>query len=371
MKSVITLLLFFSFTSFLSAQSVTADYDPVGNDLAPNQYPLQSGLLSMSGNAYQFGTDKSVTISNPRSFALSDNGFKVGALKTGAALTADIYNFTGHLLYSRELDFANPADETVAITVLDSGEFVVRDNVSNFSFFDPAGNRAYTYLNSSQSRGGELPSEIELSSDGVMKVAYNPVIRFNNSRGSRISIVTGDGQADQIFSSQDETIYRLQVSDDDHSISVVTEGENSERHIRWFDRFGNLIFEMASDLEVEGFNFTDDHKYVTLFAGSRIQVYDRSTMERLGSASSRSTVSHAEYFPESNLIVAIGGEIIEGAIRNPEVTAVDLQKRQIDRAELSGTVKMMDKDHLSIRKTGSNSYRVEGLNKPLNVSARF
>jgi hypothetical protein len=325
----------------------------------------------MTANSYQFGTDNSVTISNPMSFSVSDNALKIAALRSGASLSAEIYDHSGKQLISEDLEFASPSDETLSITVLDSGEFIVRDNVSNFSFFDADGKRAYTYLNSSQSTGGELPSEIDVSSDGVMMVAYNPVIRFNDSRGSRISIVTGDGAANQIFASQEEVIHRLNVSSDDHSIAVVTEDGNGERHIRLFDKFGNLVFEMDSDLEVDGFTFTDDNRYITLFAGSRVQVYERESMERLGSASSRSTVSHAEYFPESNLIVAIGGEDYDGGIRNPEVTAVDLRQRQIDRATLSGSVNILDKGDLSIRKTGSNSYRVEGMNRPVNVTASF
>ncbi|WP_340106097.1 hypothetical protein [Rhodohalobacter sp. 8-1] len=371
MKLTLTLILIVSVFSQLSAQSVTAEYYTGYETVNTSQFPLQEGFLTESGSSYQFGTDKRVTISSPVGLAVSDDLSMIGCLESINGLEANIYNYKGKELLTTELEFVSPTDETIGLTLLDNGDFIVRDNVANFSFFDAKGDRAYTYSNSSQASRGEQTSEIAVSEDGVIKVAYNPVIRYQNSLGSRISIVTGDGEADQIFISQNRVILSLAVSRKDHTVSVVTEGGNGSRKIHWFDRFGNLLYEMESELDVAGFNVTKDGKFITVFSGNRVQVYQRDSAERLGSASSRSTILQAAYFPESNLIVALGGQEVNQQISNPEITAVDLQRRQIERVQLSESIMFRQRSHISIENVQSNTYRIIGINRPIKVTAQF
>lgn len=371
MKLTSTLILLVFLFSSLNAQSVTAEFYPGNESLSTSQFPLKEGVLTESGSSYQFGTENSVTISSPVGFAVSDDLSMIGSLQNRNGLSANVYNYKGDELLNTGLEYISALDETIGLTLLDNGEFIVRDNVANFSFFDAAGDRAYTYSNSSQASGGELTSEIAVSEDGVIKVAYNPVIQYQNSRGSRISIVIGDREANQIFSSQNRVISNLSVSPEDHSISVVTEDGGGSRKVHWFDRFGNLLFEMEPELEVTGFDITEDGRFITIFSGNRVQVYRRDSAERLGSASSRSTILQASYFPESNLILALGGQEVNQQISNPEITAVDLQKRQIDRAHLNDSVMFLKRSHISIEKDQANTYRIGGINRPIQVTARF
>lgn len=371
MKLLLTFVLLLFSLSASNAQSVTAEFYSANQASGSSEFPLYEGILTTSGDTYLFGTDNQITLTNPVSFSVS-NGLKmVGAIQFTQGLTANVYNYKGRQMVSSDLKYADPSDETIQLTTLDTGEFILRDNVANFSFFTSSGEREFTYSNSSESSGGELPSEISVSSDGVLKVAYNPVIQFQNNRGSRISIINGDREGNEIFYSRNRVITRLRVLPDNHILSVITEDGGGSKKMHLFDRFGNLLFEMEPDIDVTDFNVSDDGGFITLYSGNRVQVYRTATVERLGSATSRSRIMQAAYFPEENLILTIGGRESGQQIESPEITAINIQKRQIERTELNGTISFIDSSKITISKAGVSNYRIEGINRPIRVTARF
>lgn len=367
--SLSLVLIFFSVTS-LNAQTLTADFYSDNEASNTSQFPLQKGLLTTSGDAYRFGTESQVTVTNPVRFSVSDDGRLVGALQSRGGLYAIVYNNEGEELLNTDLQNISSTDETIGFKLLNTGEFVVRDNVANFSFFDAAGSRASTYSNSASSSGGEKTSQMAVSDDGVVKIVYNPVIQYRNSQGSRISRITGDNKAEEIFNSSNRVIVSLTVSESDHTLSVVTQNGSGSRSLHWFDRFGNLLYEMESDLDIDGFSTSPDGNYITIYAGSRVQVYNVKTSERLGSASSRSSIIQAAYFPESNLILTLGGRIDGEKIEDPDITAVDIQKRLIERVVLAEPV-MLTKSYATIKQMGTNTYKIGGINRPIQVNAQF
>ena len=371
MKLTLLLISILYLPATLFAQTVTAEFYPENKASAVSQYPLQNGVLSASGDTFQFGTENPVTIINPIEFSLSGDRHLVGSLQFGNGLEAAVYNDKGDALLNKELENLSSADETIGFKLLNTGEFVIRDNVANFSFFNPAGSRVSTYSNIASTSGGEQTSEIEVTNDGTLNVVYNPVIRYQNGRGSRITLVTGDNEGSEFYNSYNRVIIRLSISELDHTISVITENSEGSRSLHWFDRFGNLLFEMDSDLDIEGFTMNNDGNYITVFVGSRVQVYETETMERLGSASSRSSIVQAAYFPENNLILILGGEIDNQRIGNPDITAVDLQRRQIERASLNESVMYMDATDITIESESSNSFRIDGINRPIRVTTQF
>lgn len=371
MKLLLTLVLLLFSLSALNAQSVTAEFYSGNQASGSSEFPLYKGVLTTSGDTFLFGTDNQITLTNPVSFSVS-NGLKmVGAIQFTQGLTANVFNYKGRQVVSSDLEYADPSDETIHLTTLDTGEFILRDNVANFSFFTPSGERKFTYSNSSESSGGELPSEISVSSDGVLKVAYNPVIQFQNNRGSRISIITGDREGEEVFYSQNRVITRLKVLPEDYLLSVITEDDSGAKKIHLFDRFGNSLFEMEPDIDVTDFNVSDDGGFITLYSGNRVQVYRTETVERLGSATSRSRIVQAAYFPDENLILTLGGRESGRQIESPEITAINIQKRQIERTELNGAISFRDSSKIAISKDGGSNYRIEGINKPIRVTAKF
>lgn len=370
----LTLLListFFLLPASLFAQAVTAEFYSENKASNISQYPLQNGVLSTSGDTFQFGTENPVTIVNPIGLSLSGNLQLVGLLQFGTGLEAAVYNDEGDALLNKGLENLNSSDETIGFKLLNTGEFIIRDNVANFSFFDPAGSRVSTYSNIASTTGGEQTSEIAVTNKGTLKVVYNPVIRYQNGQGSRIALITGDNEGSEIYNSFDRVIISLSVSEINHTISVITQSSDGSRSLHWFDRFGNLLFEMDSDLDVEGFTMNSEASYITVFAGSRVQVYNTETLERLGSASSRSSIVQAAYFPENNLILILGGEINNQQIGNPDITAVDLQRRQIERVRLDESVMYMTPSDVTIESESNNSYRIDGINRPIRVTTQF
>lgn len=371
MKLISTLALLLFTITLANAQSVTAEFYSDGQASNNSEFPLHEGLLAKSGDTYLFGTENQIRLTNPVSFSISDGLNMIGALQFNEGLTCYVYNYKGQQMLNSNLEFADPSDETLQLLTLDSGEFIVRDNVANFSFFEATGERQFTYSNSSQAPGGEQPSQISVSNDGVLKVAYNPVIQYDNNRGSRISIITGDRHADEIFVSQNQIITHLSVSSQDHSISVITEDGSGSKKIHWFDRFGNLLFEMEPEMDLSGFTISNGGEFITLYSGSRVQVYRIENSERVGSATSRSSIVQASYFPKQNLILSLGGQIQNQRLSNLEITAIDIQQRQIDRTHLDGTITFLDQSKIEINRGGSGNYSIDGINRPILVRAQF
>lgn len=373
MKLTLLLISILYLPASLLAQTLTAEFYPENKASSISQYPLQNGVLSIStsGDTFQFGAENPVTIVNPIEFSISGDRHLVGSLQFGTGLEAAVYSDEGDAILNKTLNNFSSTDETIGLKLLNTGEFIIRDNVANFSFFDPAGSRVSTYSNIASTSGGEQTSEIAVTSEGTLNVVYNPVIRYRNGQGSRISLITGDSEGSEIYNSFERVITRLSVSDKDHTISVITENSEGLKSLHWFDRFGNLLFEMDSDLDAEGFTMNSDGSYITVFAGSRVQVYDTETMERLGSASSRSSIVQAAYFPDTNLILILGGEINNQQIGNPDITAVDLQRRQIERVRLDESVKYLDPSNVTIEIESSNSFRIDGINRPIRVTTQF
>jgi hypothetical protein len=371
MKLTSLLFLLLTLSSSLNAQTLSAEFYPDNEASGISEYPLQDGVLLMSGSTYQFGRENRVSFANPIGFSLSDDRHMVGLLKAANGIEAVVYNDEGGILVQNTLSNFSTTDETIGLTLLNNGEFVVRDNVANFSFFGPSGERLSTYSNSAGTSGGEQTSQIAVSSDGITKVVYNPVIQYQDGQGSRISLITGDNEGNEFFTSYDSVILSLSLTESDQTIKTVTENSAGERSIHWFDKFGNVLFEMTSDLAVDGFSVSSDGVHVAVFADNRVQVYNMNTRERLGSASSRSSIIQASYFPSSNLILAVGGEILNGKIENLDITAVDLQQRQIERVRLSEPVMYLDASDVTVENQGGNTYRIDGINRPIRVTANF
>ncbi|MFO7846092.1 MAG: hypothetical protein R6V27_05965 [Balneolaceae bacterium] len=372
MKHLSTLFLILFLVNTGEAQSLSAEYTSDQSSLSVNEFPLVEGILNKSSDTYQFGqNDNVVTIANPLSFTISGDREVAGAVVFSGELTSTIYSYDGAIISETVLENADSGDETLSLTVTDTGEFTVRDNVANFSFFDAAGNRAFTYSNSSQAQDGELPSGIETSDDGLLKVVYNPVIRYGEQEGSRASIIVGDRDAEEVFAFQDRVIDSLWLSADGQWIHAITANESGGKRVHMYDRFGNTVLEMDPDINVGHYSLSDDGDYMALIEGSRVQVFERSTGERLGSATSRSEIVKAAYFPDQNLVLAIGGQRSEGTVSNPEITAIDLQQRQLERFQVDGSFSFMNFHEIKISQESGGTYRVEGINRPMLIKASF
>lgn len=367
MKYLIAIVLIFVTSTTLMAQGVTVTpvQEHSGNDV--NTYPTKSGTISISNNQFVLGATQIV---QPAAWSVSGQKNKLAFLEKREVLYLRSFEDTGIELFETDLDFFDPDDPTLNVYQLSDGRVAIRDNVANFSFMDSRGGRMYTVSNSSRSVDGERESQLATDRYGRTVVLYNPVIAYGNQTGSRAQFVFGDQQTEVFFNDDRREIKSLTVDDDGLFITLIaTNGGSDEVFV--YDRFGNKIFDIEAEDELVGADLTRYGDFLTLFTGSRMQVYRVSNGELLGSASSRSSIISAAYMPDDEIVIALGGSVNNGRISNPSITAVHLSLRQIIREDVTASLSFLESDQVRFRRSDENRYRITGLNQDLNLSLRF
>lgn len=372
MKLLFTVLLALVFSINSVSQSLTVSFESAHQTNQSSDFPLKDGVLTATQSSYAFGEDgSSVDLQTPMAFSISKERARVGVIHFTNSITSSVYDYRGNLVAEAAPEFFDATDETLDITVLDSGEFILRDNVANFTFFDAAGNRGYSVSNATQATGGERPSDVSYSNKGETVVFYNPVVRYSDGEeGSRVSVASGeeDKESISIYSSRTRTIGRLEVSSSGSFITFSVTGEDGNSRVKIFDRFGNQLQEIGLEMTLSGFNLTENGHYLTVYSDNRVQVYRTSDMERLGSSTSRSRIIHAAYQPEESTIITLEGQIRNGGVNNPQISAIDLERRELNREQLSGSISFLDRKDVKISRRSAGSYYISGINKPIEVS---
>lgn len=368
MKYISFIILFLLFTAPAIAQSLSITQNPDHSGYNTGTFPTKGSSVSVSGGQYQFAD---VQIFDPASWAISEQKSKLSFLLRRDALQLQTFDDTGVKLIDKNLEFFDPADNTLKIYQFDDGRTVVRDNVANFTFFDAKGERAFVISNSSQSIDGERESQLSADKAGRTLVLYNPVIAYGSETGSRARVVYGEEHIETLFNDTQREIKFLRVSTDGAFISLIATSGNRDE-ILIFDRFGNEIFTHTPGGQIQGVTLTEDASYMTTFAGSRMQVYKIPSGERIGSASSQTTIVHATYIPEDETIIGLGGSLSSsGILSSPTATAVHISKRQIAREQVDLPLSIIDETSVEISRVAAGRYKVSGLNRELTIRAQF
>lgn len=333
-----------------------------------DQYPLDGGLLESDRGYYTIGESG---IFNPVAWSISHQNQKAGFLETrDQSVYLTIFETSGNKIVDRQLDFFDVKDETLKLYLFDDGSSVTRDNVANFTFFDPDGELIYSVSNGSQSSEGEKESELAADSYGKTVVLYNPIINYGESMGSRAKVVYRENDQYVFFRDESSQILQVKVSESGSYIILLT-GDGANYGVYIFDRFGNELNQFSFDDEQKGVSISEDAQFVTVYSGGRTQVLDALSGERVGSTSSRSPVIYSRYFEEDDVILVFGGVQEENRIDRPALSAIHIGKRQILRGEINESLSIYDFDRLGITRLQSNSYRIDGLNRSLKVQAGF
>jgi hypothetical protein len=366
------LLFIFLFSLILSTslQARQLSVQAVGghSSNSQNQYPLDGGVLESDRGYFTIGESG---VFNPESWSISYQNQKAGFLETREqSVYLTIFETSGNKIVDRELEFFDVNDETLKLYLFDNGRSVTRDNVANFTFFDPDGELIYSVSNSSQSSEGERESELAASAYGNTIVLYNPVINYGESRGSRAKVVFGENDQKVFFRDESAQILQVKVSESGSYITLLT-GDGSNYGVYIFDRFGNELNQFSFDDEQKGVSISDDAQFVTVYSGGRTQVLNALTGERVGSTSSRSPVINSRYFENDDVILVFGGVQEGNRIDRPTVSAIHIGQRQILREEINESLSIYDVDRIDITQLQSNSYRIDGLNRSLNIQADF
>lgn len=372
MKLLFLLSLSFFLSNNLSAQSISVQIDQIYSSNNLTTFPIKDGDFVKTNSLIRVdGNTESVEYQTPIFSDVSAEGAKIGVINFDAQLVKRTIDHSGVELSTTELEFFDSSDPTIALHQFKSGKSIARDNVANFTFFDADGKQVYSVSNSAQSQDGEQTSELATNQLGSTVVLYNPEIRRNGSTASRARLVFGEEENEVFLDKNDRVISFLDVTKSGSFITAITQSESSNDEIVVFDRFGNEVFQMRSEMDLKGAVLSDNADYLTVYSQSRVQVYNVLTGERLGSSTSRSPIVKATYFSEDEVVLLFNGTENGDTINDPGVTAVHLGLRQIARNDINATLSALDMKDVKIEREGVSSYKVHGVNQPVNLTVNF
>ncbi|MCG2588329.1 hypothetical protein [Rhodohalobacter sulfatireducens] len=367
MKFLFTVLIFISYSPSLFSQSIEIESDPAQSSFSDNTFSAGDGTVIVSGNQFVLG---SAQIANPEAWSFSSSNRRASFLQRSNGINLMSYNAEGDLFIERALQFFTPSDNTINTYQFDNGDIVLRDNVANFTFLNAKGETSYQVSNSSGSTDGEQESQLASNPFGSTIVLYNPVIAYGPETGSRAQIVYGEQDTDLFFNSREDEIRDVRISESGGFITLVTAGAGGHT-ATVYDRFGNELFQQTSDEDLIGATLNTDSTHLTIYSSGRVQVYEILSGNRLGSASSRSSILFAGYDPEAQTIIALGGSQSGMTIEEPEITAVSISELEIAREDVPFSISTLNIDRVALSVTGSNSYSISGLNRNLLVDVVF
>lgn len=367
---IIIMMFLLSYTA--QAQSVEILSPPGDNT---RTFQTSEGNLNLQGNSVQIQSENNLeSVNGVLSLSLSPKENRIGLMANGKESVYKLFNSESVNLLEKEFEFIDPEDSSIKIYQFDNGSFIVRDNISNFNFFNAAGRNLFGIQNQSGSPLGETISELRSGASGSTILIYNPVIKFENSSGSRAKIVLPDGTTNTVYDSNDRVIENAIISHSGSFILLLTKKDGTDDRIILFDRFGSALYDMESSEELIGMSIDIESNYLTLFSSNRVQVYDVNSGDRIASSSFRSSIINAGYQAEDQQILVLSGSVRGGDINiisNVELHSIHTQKRQIARSKFSGNLSFISPERISFERSSQNSYRLTGLNRDLHLRTNF
>ena len=327
---------FFGFLSLSYAQSirVTADASASTREQYGISTDTEQRFFLDQGNFY------STLSSTPmyrgvKVVRISDGRTKIGLLRVGEQIERVILDDQGQVLSTSSTPLYGN-DPSLEIYTWDDGRSVVRENISNFMFFDAGGTFIFPVSNAARSRYGETNSELVSDPSGETVVIYNPSIRrAGGSFSSRATLVNWTSRSLSSFYGGPETqIYHVSVSRSGSFITITANNGDAGSKVLVFDRYGSLLAEQAVDFEARFASFLPESRHVIAYSSSRVAVYEFDSWERIASSSIRNTILVADYFPIEGLILILTGEKGDNRVMNAEFVAVDVKQRKIAREPL-------------------------------------
>lgn len=371
LAKIFRILVFVLLPSFLAAQSLSLSATDQTANHDPSTFLLEAGSVSISSGFIEF-LNSGKTVSGFKTLGISSDHSKVALLKWGGEKgEALMLDSSGEMLNSYST--ISLADETsFGVYPFNNGDLLLRDKISNFTFYDTVGEISKSVSSSSQSEEGQKISEVAMSAGGETLVIYNPQVKRSGELGSSAMVKRGD-EFNDIFFSQDRFLKNVTVSEDGNIIVLITAKSGTDDRAIIMDKFGNELNTITSDEDLVGASLTEDFEYITLYSGGRVMVFSLLDGESLGATSFRSSIFLADYFPEDNMILALTGSYSEhsGVMNNAEFRAIDLKERAIESNEFPGALGFQKAMNPRFERTSSNQYKLLGGSKVIEIEANF
>lgn len=366
---ILTLLLF---PSLVFAQSL--DYSilsPTGNN-GTSTFLVKDGELTVRTSGIRF-LETGNTLTAYAALGISPDKSIVSVLKKkGDAGEIVILNSRGDTLNTFSSVMLGRSDPSLGMYPMNNGNVVLRDNITNFTFYNTLGKILHSNSFSSQTKGGEAISEVAMGADGRTLIIYNPKIKRGDQLGSKAQVKISGGEFKNIYHSTDRYIKDVNISDDGNIATLITAKEGTDDRVIIMDQYGNVLNTLTTDEDLIGASLSDDNGYISLYSGGRVMVY---TLEgkRLGATSFRSGVMLADYFPEDNLILALTGNFSEssGILNNAGFRAINLEQREIASKKFRLSIGFTDAISPEFVRISSNEYELQGGSKNVSIRTDF
>lgn len=353
------------------SMNISASSNTAGND--PSTFPLEEGQLNISSGQVQF-INSGTSVADFEAFGISPDKSVVSFLsRTNDGGEITLFNSSGDTLNQYSTISLASSDPSQAVYPFNAGHVLIRNNITNFTFYDTFGEISTSMSSSSQSKEGEAISEIALSDNGSTLVIYNPKIKRNGDLGSKATVRLPEEEFESIFSSNNRFIKDVRISEGGGFIGIVTSAQGSSDQVLIVDKYGNELNRISAEEVLSGITFSEGAEYITLYSQGRVMVYSTLEGNRLGSTSIRSSVFEAKYFAEDDMIVVLSGNYSASSdiLNNVEFRAIDLEQRQIASGEYNSALGFSKAMHPRLSRTSSHTYELTGANKILSISVAF
>ena len=350
------ILLLYLVAGTVQAQDLKISYESESRGNGSEEFTLSGHPITITDAAIEYAPD----------------GVSADVTRSGLAVALNakgisVFDVDGEKVYQAKYKVSQE-DDSHRLYIAENGAFVLRENVANFLFYDATGKILHSISNSSRSTEGESISEFEADAAFKTRILYNPQIIRNGQKGSRARIVRSNGTTRDIYNSQDKAIRFVEVSDNGQFIAVNSYSGGSEDEVHITDRFGNDINTISFDQNVVGVKFSEDGRYVTVYSNSRVAAYEMISGERVGSASFRTPLRIAQYFPEDGTIIALTADESSSVLSNVEIHLIDIEARKIVRKSLDEELGITQMIEPELERIKSNKYSLSGLSKELVVT---
>lgn len=355
------------------SQTLNVSVEPASSGNGYDTFRLGSENITFSGNAIRFG-NTGAEFGSYLAYGISPDYSTMAVLQhTAEGARAFLLDTGGDTLTSYKTISLDYDDPSLAVYPLNSGSALVRNNIANFTYYDPAGSVGTGGSGSSRSKQGESISEVAMDPNSKTILIYTPKIKQQNGIGSQAQVLREDRSLQSIFYSNDRQIRFGGVSPDGQFVLLITTGSGAGDRVSIMDRYGNELNSITSDEELEAARLTGELQHLIAYSSRRALVYETMTGERIGSTSFRSPVIVARYFPDDATIVALTGSRVGNSdvVKELEFHAIHLTRREIAREELRGAIGVSSGITLDIERLGSGSYRLVGASKTVNLQASF
>lgn len=346
------------------------------NSTAGNQYTtfgLGQHNVTFSNNGIRFSASGE-QFGEYMTFGVSPSYSSIAALQNQVDGARAFYlNANADTLASYQTISVSYDDPSVAVYPMNSGKLLLRNNIANFTLYNPLGSIIRSGSGSSQSQQGEAISEVAIDPLGKTILLYTPKIKLDGGVGSQANILTGNDRTESIFYSTERVITYGDVSANGQFVVLITAAEGTDDRAVIMDRFGNELNTITSEENLTGAYFANGNEHILLHSSRRALVYSTLEGERLGSTSFRSPLLTARYFSADQTIVGVTGSKVTGSeiYRDLEFHAINLERREIARQELSGALGTSPSIDIQFVRDGAGQYRLRGTNKIIQLRASF